>query len=64
MFGQPAKILGDQNGDAPAAKACAMNSIGGRTLDFASYGTVTAPESHGHDGTRNASANSTIVMAK
>ncbi len=60
-FGQPAKTFGVQNGDSPVANARAMNSTGGRKVDFASYGTVTAPESHGHAGSRNASVKIAIV---
>ena len=53
MFGQPANTFGVQNGDSPVANARAMNSTGGKKVDLASYGIVTAPESHGHAGTRN-----------
>src|SRR5947209_6770447 len=56
MFGQPANTFGVQNGDSPLANARAMNSTGGKNVDFASYGTVTEPESHGQAGTRKASA--------
>ena len=56
MFGQPANTFGIQNGDSPVWNARAMNSTGGKNVDLASYGIVTAPESHGHAGTRKASA--------
>ena len=36
MFGQPAKTFGVQNGDSAVAKARAMNSTGGKKVDFAS----------------------------
>src|SRR5205807_2960472 len=56
MFGQPANTFGVQTGDSAVANARAMNSTGGKNVDFASHGIVTAPDSHGHAGTRNASA--------
>src|SRR5262245_1804447 len=60
-FGQPANTFGVQSEDSPVANARAMNSTGGRRVDFASYGTVTAPESHGQAGTRNATRKIAIV---
>src|SRR5436305_5289957 len=63
MLGQPAKTFGAQNGDCPVWNARAMNSTGGKNVDFASYGIVTAPESHGHAGTRKASAKIATMRA-
>src|SRR3954466_8592092 len=63
MLGQPAKTFGAQNGDCPVWSARAMNSTGGKNVDFASYGIVTAPESHGHAGTRKASAKIATMRA-
>src|SRR4051794_41794112 len=61
MLGQPAKTLGAQNGDCPMWNARAMNSTGGKNVDFASYGIVTAPESHGQGGTREGSAKNAMT---
>src|SRR5947199_4002496 len=63
MLGQPANTFGAQNGDSPLWKARAMNSTGGKNVDLASYGIVTAPESHGHAGTRKASAKIAMTRA-
>src|SRR4051794_13723480 len=63
MLGQPAKTFGAQNGDCPVWNARAMNSTGGKNVDLASYGIVTAPESHGHAGTRKASAKIATMRA-
>src|SRR3954454_12696807 len=63
MLSQPAKTFGAQNGDCPAWNARAMNSTGGKNVDLASYGIVTAPESHGHAGTRKASAKIAMTRA-
>ena len=56
-------MFGVQNGHSPAANERAMKATGGKKVDFASYGIVTAPESHGHAGTRNSSAKSATVAA-
>src|SRR3954447_25363667 len=63
MLSQPAKTFGAQNGDCPAWNARAMNSTGGKNVDLASYGIVTTPESHGHAGTRKASAKIAMTRA-
>src|SRR3954454_17037479 len=63
MLGQPAKTFGAENGDCPVWNARAMNSTGGKNVDLPSYGIVTAPESHGHAGTRKASAKIAAMRA-
>src|SRR5262245_31117027 len=63
MSGQPANRLGVQNGDSPIASDLARNCKGGRNCDLASQGIVTRPDSHGHAGSRKASAKSAMVRA-
>src|SRR5215467_7834752 len=57
ICGQPAKILGDHHGHSPRAIEPARNCTCGKNWDLASHGIVTAPDSHGQAGSRNASAN-------
>src|SRR6266567_4075738 len=54
---QPAKTFGDHHGHSPRASELARNCTCGKNCDFASHGMVTAPDSHGHAGSRKASAN-------
>src|SRR3989442_15520574 len=61
ICGHPAKTLGVQNGDSPRASEAARKRTCGRNCDLASQGIVTAPESHGQDSTRHASANRPTV---
>src|SRR5712691_7953700 len=61
ICGQPAKTFGVQNGDSPRASEAARKRTCGRNCDLASQGIVTAPESHGQDNTRHASANMPTV---
>jgi hypothetical protein len=61
ICGQPPKTLGVQNGDWPVASERARNENCGRNCDSASHGMVTAPDSHGQAGGRNARAYSPSV---
>src|SRR5437763_1456089 len=63
IVGQPADAFGAQSGDSPVWDARVRNSTGGKNVDLATYGIVTAPESHGHAGTRKASAKIAMTRA-
>src|SRR4029453_4655185 len=61
ISGQPAKTLGVHQGHSPRANDVARNCTCGKNCDFASHGMVTAPDSHGQAGGRNASAKIAMV---
>src|SRR6267378_333624 len=61
---QPAKTLGVHHGHSPRANELARNCTCGKNCDLASHGIVTAPESHGQVGSRNASAKIPMVASK